>query len=154
MEFDNLCPSMGAPASYKGYYIFYQCVCQSFLRAVGMYRKGKQIFGVIFVFYDRLVAICREKKIPVTNLVRELGLSSGNLSKWKNGGAPRAGTLQKIADYLGVTTDSLLGNDPDLSRMSGIQYALYHETADVSEETLSRILEFARFAKEQEKKRR
>ena len=106
------------------------------------------------MFYDRLCAICRQKKLPVTNLVKDLGLSSGNLSKWKNGGQPRAGTLQKIADYLEVTTDSLLCNELDSSRMTDIQYALYHETADVSEETLSRILEFARFAKEQEKKRR
>ena len=37
--------------------------------------------------------------------------------------------------------------------MNDIQYALYHETADLSEDTLNRILEFARFAKAEEQKR-
>lgn len=106
------------------------------------------------MFYDRLCTICQEKKISVTNMVKELGLSSGNLSKWKNGGAPRSDTLQRIADYLGVTTDTLLKGRDAQPEMSDIRYALYHETADVSEETLSKILEFARFAKEQEKKKR
>ena len=81
-----------------------------------MYWRDKQNFGVIFVFYDRLCAICRQKKIPVTNLVKDLGLSSGNLSKWKNGGQPRAGTLQKIADYFSVSVDTLLtGEEPVLT---------------------------------------
>ena len=48
----------------------------------------------------------------------------------------------------------LLYDNPTGLKMNDIQYALYHETADVSDETLSRILEFARFAKEQEKKGR
>lgn len=104
------------------------------------------------MFYDRLCAICKEKGVLITNMVKELGLSSGNLSKWKNGGAPRANTLQKLADYLGVTADVLLYDNPPGLKMNEIQYALYHETSDVSDETLSRILEFARFAKEQEKK--
>ncbi|MGI5894256.1 MAG: helix-turn-helix domain-containing protein [Candidatus Merdivicinus sp.] len=106
------------------------------------------------MFYDKLCSICHEKGISVTNMVKELGLSSGNLSKWKNGGAPRSDTLQKIANYLGVSTDTLLKEGYSQLGMSDIQYALYHETADVSEETLSKILEFARFAKEQEKKKR
>ena len=106
------------------------------------------------MFYDRLCSLCREKGISVTNMVKDLGPSSGNLSKWKNGGAPRADTLQKLADYLGVTADTLLYDNPSGLKMNDIQYALYHETADVSDETLSRILEFARFAKEQEKKGR
>lgn len=119
-----------------------------------MYWMIEHFSGVIFVFYDKLCEICREKNISVTNMVKELGLSSGNLSKWKSGGSPRADTLQKIASYLGVTTDTLLKGRLETSEMSDIQYALYHETAGVSEETLSKILEFARFAKEQEKKKR
>ncbi len=105
------------------------------------------------MFYERLCTICQQKKISVTNMVKELGLSSGNLSKWKNGGAPRSDTLQRIADYLDVTTDTLLKEASPPPTISDIQYALYHETADVSEETLAKILEFARFAKEQEKKK-
>ena len=33
------------------------------------------------MFYDRLCALCKDRGISVTNMVKDLGLSSGNLSK-------------------------------------------------------------------------
>lgn len=65
------------------------------------------------MFYDRLVDLCQKNGIKVTNLVSELNLSSGNLSKWKMGGQPKGDTLHKIADRFGVTTDYLLGRTDD-----------------------------------------
>ena len=106
--------------------------------------------------YENIAKLCRNRGITGGRLCTELGFSRSTLSDLKAGriNSLSSQKLQKIADYLEVTTDSLLCNELDSSRMTDIQYALYHETADVSEETLSRILEFARFAKEQEKKRR
>jgi transcriptional regulator with XRE-family HTH domain len=44
-----------------------------------------------------------------------LGLSNATATKWKNGSAPRATTVRKIADYFGVSASYLLGvaDDPD-----------------------------------------
>lgn len=61
------------------------------------------------MFYSRLLFLCSEREIKITNVISELKLSSGNLSKWKAGGAPKGDTLCKIADYFGVSTDYLLG---------------------------------------------
>ena len=63
------------------------------------------------LFYENLQRACDERKIPVTNLVAELGLSSGNLSSWKKGNKPRSDTLIKIAERLGVSVNYLLGDD-------------------------------------------
>lgn len=63
------------------------------------------------MFYENLLQICKLKKISVTSLVEELGLSSGNLSKWKSGGKPRSDTLIKIAEKLDVSVNYLLGDD-------------------------------------------
>ena len=104
------------------------------------------------MFYEKLQVLCQERGITPSALAKELGLSTGNLSKWKNGGRPRADTARKIAAYLNVSLDSLLQDAPPL-KLNDIQYALYHETAGVSDETLNRILEFARFAKAEEIKR-
>ena len=104
------------------------------------------------MFYEKLQLLCQERGITPSALAKELGLSTGNLSKWKNGGRPRADTVQKIASYLNVSMDALL-QDEAPQTLSDIQYALYHETAGVSAETLNRILEFARFAKAEEIKR-
>lgn len=113
------------------------------------------------MFYEKLQYYCKKRGVVLTNLIKELGLSTGNLSKWKSGGRPRAATGKKIADYLEVSLDDLFSDAPPEKalnhpalEMNDIQYALYHETADVSEDTLSRILEFARFAKAEEEKRK
>lgn len=109
------------------------------------------------MFYENLQILCHSHGITLTTLAKDLGLSSGNLSKWKNGGHPRADTAQKIAAYFHVSLDALFSDGSSPSeppiQMNDIQYALYHETADLSEDTLNRILEFARFAKAEEQKR-
>ena len=63
------------------------------------------------MFYENLLQICKAKNVSVTSLVEELGLSSGNLSKWKNGGKPRSDTLVKIAEKLDVSVNYLLNED-------------------------------------------
>lgn len=63
------------------------------------------------MFYDRLKELCKENNITLTNLVKELNMSSGNLSRWKNGGVPKGDTLSALAEYFKVSTDYLLGND-------------------------------------------
>lgn len=63
------------------------------------------------MFYDRLKSLCDERGIAISKVVYQLGFSSGNLARWKSGIVPRSDTLKKIADYFGVTTDYLLGNE-------------------------------------------
>lgn len=63
------------------------------------------------MFYDRLKDLCRTKGVTLTNLVKDLNMSTGNLSKWKNGNVPKSDTIRALAEYLGVTADYLLGND-------------------------------------------
>lgn len=63
------------------------------------------------MFYSILLSLCSIKNVKITNVVKELGISSGNLSKWKSGVIPKSDTLRKLADYFGVTTDYLLGRE-------------------------------------------
>ena len=86
-------------------------LCNSILikNAVLEIQSGKR--RSVKLFYENLQRACDERKIPVTNLVAELGLSSGNLSSWKKGNKPRSDTLIKIAERLGVSVNYLLGDD-------------------------------------------
>lgn len=61
------------------------------------------------MFYERLKLLCEEKGIKLTNLIQELGMSSGNMNKWKNGVVPKGNTLSKLADYFNVSVDYLIG---------------------------------------------
>lgn len=60
-------------------------------------------------FYEAVIALCKEKGISVTALVVELGISKSAPANWKNGSAPRAATVKKIADYFGVSPDEITG---------------------------------------------
>lgn len=62
------------------------------------------------MFYEVVSKLCKERKIPLTKLISDLGMSNGNVSKWKNGNVPKSSTLSKIAQYFNVSTDFLLGN--------------------------------------------
>ena len=62
-----------------------------------------------FVFYDLFCQLCEKKGISVTRATVDMGLSRTIGSKWKRTGAtPNGETLNRIAEYFGVTTDYLL----------------------------------------------
>lgn len=64
------------------------------------------------MFYDLFRELCDKKGISVTRATIEIGLSRTIGTKWKQTGAtPQGETLDKIADYFGVTTDMLLGKE-------------------------------------------
>ncbi|MGN0605825.1 MAG: helix-turn-helix domain-containing protein [Oscillospiraceae bacterium] len=57
-----------------------------------------------------------KKSISPSKMMKDLGFSSGLFSQWKNGlQKPSMEKLQKIADYLGVSLDYILGrtNQPN-----------------------------------------
>lgn len=66
------------------------------------------------MFYDTFSDLCKRKGVSVTKATVEIGLSRTIGSAWKQRGlTPKGDTLQKIADYFGVTTDYLLGAEAD-----------------------------------------
>ena len=58
----------------------------------------------------RLFELMQEKGIKGADITRDLRISSGNISDWKNGkSAPASGVLITLADYLGTTAEYLSG---------------------------------------------
>lgn len=63
------------------------------------------------MFYENVIKLCELKGISLTSLLHdELHMSTGNITRWKNGTVPNGETISKLAAYFGVTTDYLLGN--------------------------------------------
>ncbi len=57
--------------------------------------------------YQKIKDLCEKNNISVYRLEKELGLSTGSVSKWENS-IPRADTLLKVANYFGVSIDCLI----------------------------------------------
>ena len=67
------------------------------------------------MFYDRFLYLCNQKNIAPSVAVVEMGFQKSVATRWKNGTVPRDANLLKIADYFGVSTDYLLGNETEKS---------------------------------------
>lgn len=64
------------------------------------------------MFFDKYCELCKQHNISPSAAAIEMGISKGTVSVWKNrGNTPQTPQLQKIAEYFGVTTDYLLGNE-------------------------------------------
>ena len=61
------------------------------------------------MFFTRLELRCQECNTRITPLVTAIGISKGNIAKWRNGTVPTGDILSKIADYLDCSVDYLLG---------------------------------------------
>ncbi len=60
--------------------------------------------------YERFVQLLQEKNLTAYRVSKDTGVTQTTLSDWKTGRAtPRTTTLQKIADYFGVSLDWLTG---------------------------------------------
>lgn len=56
---------------------------------------------------DNIAALCVERGISIAKLEREVGIGNGIVGKWANS-SPTVEKLKKVADYFGVSVDSLL----------------------------------------------
>ena len=78
-----------------------------------------QFMWGISVFFDRLKLLCEEKSVSVYKACTDIGLNRSAVNKWKAGGSPRGSVVAKFADYFGVSTDYLLGNEKSAQAAEG-----------------------------------
>lgn len=76
------------------------------------------------MFYDRFANLCAQKGVSASFVVQQIGLNKSSATYWKNGAIPKGDTLQKLADYFGVSVDYLLGKEPerDMSYLNDLHY--------------------------------
>lgn len=60
------------------------------------------------MFWDQFIQLCNERDIKPNPLAKELGISSGILTRWKSGSLPNTDTLIKISNYFNVSIDYLI----------------------------------------------
>ena len=116
-------------------------------------KEGWEMFNL----YENIKGLCQERGTTVSTMCLDIGVSKSLMSNLKN---HRAGTLsaksvQKIADYLGVSYDrnmhgpGLEADDAERDmleqlRASHATRALLHSLRDMSEEEIRVYAEFVR----------
>ncbi len=71
------------------------------------------------MFYDRYLALCKERGLKPNQAAIQIGLNKGSISYWKQQwlkgkeALPDSLNAQRIADFFGVSVDYLLGRTDD-----------------------------------------
>ena len=61
------------------------------------------------MFWERFYQLCKDKGTMPNPLAKDIGISSGSITRWKQGSMPNSETLALLAEHLDTTTDYLLG---------------------------------------------
>lgn len=109
---------------------------------------------MFFAVYNDL---CDKKGLSVYKVAQELGLNRSAVAKWKGGGKPNGTTLEKMADYFGVTVDFLLGKEKAPANEGerkisddDLMFALW-EGEDMDEDDLKAVREYAEFLRQKKR---
>lgn len=63
------------------------------------------------MFWENFEKLCAFKGISANGACKELGFSNAAATHWKKGAKPNNSTLKRIADYFGVTPESLVAEN-------------------------------------------
>lgn len=70
---------------------------------------SKKLRGGENLILDNIQKLCKERGISVARLERELGFGNATIRGWGSS-SPNVDNLKKVADFFGVTVDSLISD--------------------------------------------
>lgn len=98
------------------------------------------------MFYDNYVRLCAQNGLTPSAAAKEIGVNKAAVSNWKyRKNNPSDVTIQKIADYFGVSTNVLTGEEGQKNSPSAEANGLVHLTTSEK-----RVLELFRQVPESE----
>lgn len=98
------------------------------------------------MFWERFYNICLLHGTKPNPVAKEIGISSGILTKWKNTGAlPNGETLIKLADYFDCSVDYLLGRHLSSSSLTPSQQRLVEFSKSLTDEEVEKVLNIIQF---------
>jgi len=106
---------------------------------------------------ERVKAICKERRIPISKVEKDLGFSNGYIGQLRKGVFP-ADRLALIAEYLGVSSDFLMTGKEKTPTETGerqvtdkdIQFALFGGSDEITEKMYDEVKKFAAYVKQRE----
>lgn len=100
----------------------------------------------------RIELLCKERNISLTTAFLQSGVGK-NFKSNMNTSNPSMGKLTMLANYFNVTVNYLLGetDNPDTldKQLEGVEFALFGEVKELTEEQKKDVLKFVQFLKTQ-----
>ncbi len=84
--------------------------------------------------YEVFEKLCKERGVTPYRVAKDTGVTTATLSSWKNGRyTPKLEKLQKLADYFGVSVDTLNDNTVQTFEHENVYY-YDKETLEMAQE--------------------
>lgn len=103
--------------------------------------------------------ICRQRKIPISQLEKDCGFSNGYLNP-KKISKISYDRAKKVAEYLGISVSSIMGEGEtektlvDIDKRSAskeeVMFALFRGREHITEEMYNEVLNFAEYVAQRE----
>ena len=109
--------------------------------------------------FERIENLCTQKGVNITEMCKCSGVTRSKLTDLKMGRIKSlsTGALSKIADYLDVTVDYLLGKEETKKSSSvsdeEIKFALFGGEGEITDEMWQAVREYAQFIKDKHGKK-
>lgn len=102
------------------------------------------------MFFDIFNELCQKKGVSCKKAATDIGLANSITTKWKDrGSTPNAKTLNKIADYFGVSVLYLLGEKENAQpELSEVDKQLFDIIKDLSNEDKLMMLDMIKTIKD------
>lgn len=102
------------------------------------------------MFYDNFIKACNIVGKSPSAVVQEIGITKPAVTRWRKGEIPRDATIQKLADYFGISKTDLTGetflkvtgpvtSTPASSELQRLSNAL----EELNEEGREKLLDYA-----------
>ena len=110
---------------------------------------------------DLVKSICKERRIPISKLEKDLGYANGYIGQLRKGTFP-ANRLSEIAQYLSVPVEYLMNGGKENKKAptedgersvsdDELKFALWGDCADISDDDLADVRRYAAFVRERKK---
>ena len=63
------------------------------------------------MIYTKVAQLCKQRGISISKLEKEVGIGNGTIGRWEKS-SPTVESIKKVADYFGVSVDSLISATP------------------------------------------
>lgn len=93
--------------------------------------------------FERIELELKSRNILPATMSKDLGFSSGLFSQWRSGQNPSTEKIHKVAEYLNVSVDYLLGNE-DHSVEDTVKTYLFG-TTNVDDDIFNQVKQYAKF---------
>ena len=124
-------------------------------------RRYAQNYRGDVVFYDKFVALCKQKGVSPTRAALDAGISKSLVTKWKSNNVqdPSPEVLRKLAKYFHITVAELIGEEnKKVPTVSGersvsdddIKFALFGGDGEITDAMYEEVRRFAAFVKQRE----